>query len=168
MNDMNEIKEVLGQIVEVTKDTSASTAVMSAKIEEHELLIKSLLSSREENAISIKNLNERMSVYEDEYQVSEEQAQKIPETIHARIHEILHNDYFEEAKYYKNFVSRLWVDAKANGGVAGSYRSTKRRNYQGALDYIEAWIPKEGITKLKHNIDKKAEANKKAKESGYN
>lgn len=100
-------------------------------------------------------------------EITDAQANQIRRTAQLRVSEILHNSNLEKAKYYRRFIARCYSECKRDGGMGSHIATTKRGDYQRVINYLEAWIPKGGIDKLKKYVDECAEANRLAAESGY-
>ena len=123
---------------------------------------------------SINVLNDQMSKFNDEIndlklneEVTTEQATMMLNCTKRRVGEILGDDPIERSKYFRGFSIRLWSDLRKKGKIATQYCKTKKRDYQGAIDAIEAWLPEGGIAHLKQKLDESAAARKKTKDEGY-
>ena len=112
-------------------------------------------------------LVDRVDGIELRSEIDSDQEERLRETVNKRVYEILHYDPLEIAKYSRRFFSRCWSDAKRDAGVAASYKATKKENYQRAIDYIEAWFPREGCAAFKDKIDEAAKVKRKALDEGY-
>lgn len=71
------------------------------------------------------------------------------------------------AKYGRTFRRRLRSEVSNKGHLAYPFRTTAKGNYDAACRDIMAWFPRNGDDELKAEIDKRAEANRIAKEQGY-
>lgn len=111
-------------------------------------------------------------------EITSEQVKRIKNTAKRRVYECLNINTFKESlmsdeeldnylKYFRTFIVHLYNDTKMYTGLASQIECTKKREYQRALDFIEAWTPKEGIEKLKLKIDTKAKRNRELKAAGY-
>ena len=71
------------------------------------------------------------------------------------------------AKYGKLFRKRLRMEVSNKGHLAYPYRTTQKGNFVNAINDIEAWVPRNGITGLMKEADDNALARKIAREQGY-
>lgn len=76
-------------------------------------------------------------------------------------------DYLKYRKYSSGVYGCLYREVKRKGHLENPLSETKKCNFQSALDDIEAWSPASGKSELFAEIDKKAVANKTAREMGY-
>jgi vacuolar-type H+-ATPase subunit I/STV1 len=165
--DINGIMSVLSQTVPIVKSNAESTAVMMKELDLAKQAIGGLVSKVNEIGDGMTVITDRMNNLEQNEEITETQAETLNRKIKKRIAEILGFNQDDIAKYFRPFIFACYKDMRQYHGMAGSYRRTKKRDYQRIIDQVEAWIPSEGIMKLKEKIDKRAEANRKAIQEGY-
>lgn len=158
--DMQSLMNVVGQ---------ASMTVQSLGMD-----VQSLTRQFGVVATKVDNISEDVNCLKDEVEylkqneeITTTQVKTLTTAVKSRVRAILGEDDFEYVKYAKGFFKRLYADVKREGGMGSSVDRTLKCNFQNALDYIEAWSPKGGVSALKKELDTKAEANRKAKELGY-
>lgn len=151
--DMQELMNLCGQNMMTVNQMSAQMGIVVNKV-------NSL-----DKGMSL--LTDRMDRFELKSEIDSDQEERLRQAVNRRVAELLHHDPYEFTKYSRRFFARCWSDAKRYGGVAASYKSTKKENYQRALDYIEAWEPNEGCAAFKDKIDEAARLKKKAQDEGY-
>lgn len=164
---MDTILLALNRTAEVSEKNAHSTAVVIARLEQQETLIRGLSNTTLDIREDVTKLEDRITAVEMHEEITTEQKQVILDSVHRRIRDILGNDPDELAKYRRAFTAALWSDAKRYAGVGSKFEQTKKENYQRAIDYIEAWIPPLGCGKLKTKIDERAAARRRAKTLGY-
>ena len=153
----NEIMDILGKTAELTKVQSENAAIMMAELSSQRQLLNGLLNQMNNMSGKVDRLNDRMDVLELQEEIKDEQRMQLLNSAKSRVNEIIGDDYIEQSKYFRGFISRLWSDSKQYGGVGSKIATTRKENYQRAINYIEAWIPHGGVSKLKRELDKKAE-----------
>lgn len=100
-------------------------------------------------------------------EITSEQAKRINLLARKRVYEILGEDEYERTKYYRTFIMRCYHDCRVEAGLGHCISATKKGDYQRAVNYIEGWLPKNGITRLKNEIDERADLKRKLKTQGY-
>jgi len=163
----NEIMEILGKTAELTKVQSENAAVIMAELNSQRQSLSGLLNQMGNMSGKVDDLNDRMDVLELQEEIKDEQRMQLINSAKSRIIEILGNDFIDQSKYFRGFIARLWSDAKQYGGVGSKIATTRKENYQRAINYIEAWIPYGGVSGLKRELDKKAEEKRIVKALGY-
>lgn len=151
--DIQQLMNIVGQTSMSVQGVAQQMGIVATKV-----------SNMENDVVYLKDEIEHIKQNEE---ITTEQVTTITNAAKSRIRQILGEDEFEYAKYSKGFFGRLYTDARNNNGMGSSIAKTRKGNFQNVLNYIEAWNPKGGTRSLKDEIDKKAEANKKAKELGY-
>lgn len=176
MNKENKIMyEEMNGVAETTEGNNVMTfeqmnAVLSQMVflqtgtnKQLGIITQSVTSMRND----ISGLTDRMDQIESNEEITTEQTKKIINTAQTRVNTILGEDEFEHQKYFRSFVGRIYSDARKYAGLASSISTTKKRDYQRIIDFLEAWTPTGGISRLKRIIDDKAKAKKKAQIEGY-
>lgn len=151
--DMQQLMNLCGQNMMTVNNLSRQMGLVANKVDSLDKCMTMLV--------------DRVDGIELRSEIDSDQEERLRETVNKRVYEILHYDPLEIAKYSRRFFSRCWSDAKRDAGVAASYKATKKENYQRAIDYIEAWFPREGCTAFKDKIDEAAKAKRKALDEGY-
>lgn len=113
------------------------------------------------------DLNDRMNTIEMKEEITTEQCNKIKTTACIRIYSILGEDKIDRQKYFNSFIRRLYSDAKKYSSLGNAISTTKKGDYQRVINYIEAWTPTGGISKLKREVDDNSKARKMVRELGY-
>lgn len=151
--DMQQLMNLCGQNMITVNNLSRQMGLVANKVDSLDKCMTKLVG--------------RVDGIELRSEIDSDQEERLRETVNKRVYEILHYDPLEIAKYSRRFFSRCWSDAKRDAGVAASYKATKKENYQRAIDYIEAWFPREGCAAFKDKIDEAAKAKRKALDEGY-
>lgn len=151
--DMQQLMNLCGQNMMTVNNLSRQMGLVANKVDSLDKCMTMLV--------------DRVDGIELRSEIDSDQEERLRETVNKRVYEILHYDPLEIAKYSRRFFSRCWSDAKIDAGVAASYKATKKENYQRAIDYIEAWFPREGCAAFKDKIDEAAKAKRKALDEGY-
>ncbi len=134
--------------------------------------MQTLMNITGQNAMIVNNLNQQMGIVTssinsirsdvgvirdelDQLKLNEEittdQAETIIERARSRVVAVL-GEY--DKKYFKRFIARLYSDAKKYRSLGSSIYRTHKGNYQMVLNYIEAWMPREGTAEFKNKIDR--------------
>lgn len=151
--DMQQLMNLCGQNMMTVNNLSRQMGLVANKVDSLDKCMTMLV--------------DRVDGIELRSEIDSDQEERLRKTVNKRVYEILHYDPLEIAKYSRRFFSRCWSDAKRDAGVAASYKATKKENYQRAIDYIEAWFPREGCAAFKDKIDEAAKAKRKALNKGY-
>ena len=151
--DMQQLMNLCGQNMMTVNNLSRQMGLVANKVDSLDKCMTMLV--------------DRVDGIELRSEIDSDQEERLRETVNKRVYEILHYDPLEIAKYSRRFFSRCWSDAKRDAGVAASYKATKKENYQRAIDYIEAWFPREGCAAFKDKIDEAAKVKRKALDEGY-
>lgn len=151
--DMQQLMNLCGQNMMTVNNLSRQMGLVANKVDSLDKCMTMLV--------------DRVDGIELRSEIDSDQEERLRETVNKRVYEILHYDPLEIVKYSRRFFSRCWSDAKRDAGVAASYKATKKENYQRAIDYIEAWFPREGCAAFKDKIDEAAKAKRKALDEGY-
>ncbi len=119
----------------------------------------------------------RVDKIERNEEITYEQQNMINSLISKRVYRVLglnesptrwtEEEQLTYAKYGRTFRRRLRSEVSNKGHLAYPFRTTAKGNYDAACRDIEAWQPRNGIDALKEEIDMKAQANRIAKEQGY-
>lgn len=163
----DEIMEALGKAAMVSVENANNHAVALQRIEALETLTKGISQDMSSLKGEVSSVKGDIVDLKDNYHVTPEQLKSMHNAANSRIYIIL-PDEFDRAKYGRCFYRRMYTDAKQYAGLGATLAQTKKRDFQRVIDYFEAWTPSCGCVGLKTIIDKKAEANRKAKELGYN
>ncbi len=153
MNIVGENAISTGQIALSVKNINKQMGIMSIQMND---LADDMSSVKGE--IEILKLNE---------EVTTNQQETITKTAKRRVSEILNYDDSDMARYFRTFIGRCYSNARRYAGLGSKISMTKKGDYQRVIDYIEAWIPINGCAELKAEVDRKAEANRIARELGY-
>lgn len=151
--DMQQLMNLCGQNMMTVNNLSRQMGLVANKVDSLDKCMTMLV--------------DRVDGIELRSEIDSDQEERLRKTVNKRVYEILHYDPLEIAKYSRRFFSRCWSDAKRDAGVAASYKATKKENYQRAIDYIEAWFPREGCADFKDKIDEAAKAKRTALYKGY-
>lgn len=162
-----EIMELVGKTVEITKSNSENTAVILDKLDQQERLLGGLsktVGRIDGKVIDLGNDIEQLKLNEE---VTTTQQEIIVESAQKRVVEIIGDDPLEREKYLKIFIKRLYKDTRQNAGLGSKIARTRKGDYQRCIDYIEAWIPSCGCAELRAKADANAKARLEAKKLGY-
>lgn len=162
-----EIMNLVGETANLAAQNTQSTSVILKRIEDQDKLLGGLsrtVSSIGEDVSNISGEIEQLKLNEE---VTTSQQETIIEAARKRVCEILGSDEFEQKKYFRIFVQRLYTDTRKNAGLGSKIARTKKGDFQRCIDYIESWIPSCGCAELRNKADKRAIAKVKAKELGY-
>lgn len=163
----NEIMELIGKTVEITKDNSENTAIVLKRLESQERLLGGLSKSVNRIDETVSGLGDDIAQLKLNEEVTTTQQETIIESAQKRVSEIIGNDAFERKKYFKIFIQRLYKDTRQNAGLGSKIARTRKGDFQRCIDYIESWTPSCGCAELRAKADANAEARRKAKELGY-
>lgn len=119
--------------------------------------------------IDVGAIKERMQTYEDTVSVTRAQAVSLRSAIHKRTKELLGIKYddngdvidsciYDDKHYRGRMIQRCYADARKHSGLGTPYYSTYKKDYIETLDYINAWVPIEGIKGFKDYCDKRRKA----------
>lgn len=158
-----EYKEMLQRLIEIGMGTNK-------KVENIERDIDSV----KEDLGTVRTRVDRIEYSEE---ITYEQQNMINSVISKRVYQVLglspspskwnEEEQLTYAKYGRTFRRRLRSEVANKGHLAFPFRTTAKGNYDAACKDIEAWRPRGGEDELKAEIDKRAEANRIAKEQGY-
>lgn len=162
-----EIMEALGKATEIAVSNTENTSVILDKLNAQERLIGGLSKTVDRIGDDIGDLGNEIEQLKLNEEVTTTQQETIIEAARKRVCEILGSDEFEQKKYFKIFVQKLYGDTRKNAGLGSKIARTRKGDFQRCIDYIEAWIPSCGCAELRNKADKRAEARRKAKELGY-
>lgn len=162
-----EIMELVGKTVEITKNNSENTAVILDKLDQQERLLGGLsktVGRIDGKVIDLGNDIEQLKLNEE---VTTTQQEIIVESAQKRVIEIIGDDPLEREKYLKIFIKRLYKDTRQNAGLGSKIARTRKGDYQRCIDYIESQIPSCGCAELRARADANAKARLEAKKLGY-
>ena len=120
-------------------------------------------------------LKEDLQGVKDDMRITRSQSKQIRRAVIGRVNNVLgiefeggkvkDGDIPCDVKYRQGFIARCYTDAKRAGVLAECYSDTPRRDYDKALEYIEAWVPEVdgGTSEYKRYLDLRAEAKRKEK-----
>ena len=163
----NEIMELIGKTVEITKDNSENTAVVLRKLEDQERLLGGLSKSVNRIDETVTDLGNDITQLKLNEEVTTTQQETIVESAQKRVSEIIGNDALERKKYFKIFIQRLYKDTRQNAGLGSKIARTRKGDFQRCIDYIEAWTPSCGCAELRAKADANAKARLEARKLGY-
>lgn len=162
-----EIMEALGKATTIAVSNTENTAVILDKLNAQERLIGGLSNTVNDIGKDVGRLGTEIDKLKLNEEVTTTQQETIIEAARKRVCEILGSDEFEQKKYFKIFVQKLYGDTRKNAGLGSKIARTRKGDFQRCIDYIESWIPSCGCAELRNRADKRAEARRKAKELGY-
>lgn len=162
-----EIMDALGKATSIAVSNTENTAVILDKLNAQERLIGGLSNSVDRIGIDLGKLGLDVEQLKLNEEVTTTQQETIIEAAKKRVCEILGNDEFEQKKYFRIFVQKLYGDTRRSAGLGSKIARTRKGDFQRCIDYIEAWIPSCGCAELRAKADRNAEARRKAKELGY-
>lgn len=152
----NEYRTMLQRLIEIGMSTNDRVNNIEAKVD---------------------NVEKRVDDIQFREEITYEQQNMINSLICKRVYQVLKlgqspTKWGEEeslmyAKYGRTFRRRLRSEVSNKGHLAYPFRTTANGNYDAACRDIEAWQPRNGVDALKAEIDMKAQANRIAKEQGY-
>ena len=162
------------EIMDVVEKTSKNVA---ANIENTSALVNELKSQRlllGGLANTVNGINDHMTAIDTELnqlksneEITTAQSETLRYTAVKRVMEILGNDPFDQQKYLRIFIQRLYTDTRKNAGLGSKIDRTRKGDFQRCIDYIESWIPSCGCACLKERADLNAKARMQAKTIGY-
>lgn len=122
----------------------------------------------------VKNRVDKIEYHEE---ITYEQQNMIGNLVTKRVYQVLgleesasrwtEEEQLKYAKYGRTFRRRLRSEVSNRGHLAFPFRTTNKGNYDAACRDIMAWFPRNGVDALMAEIDRRAEANRIAKEQGY-
>lgn len=149
-----DMQEIMGQIVNVSKDNTEGVAVVIQDLNNIKNILGGMTSKVTNHSDRIIKMEDTIEDLMLNSEITETQAVTITQNIKRRVSEILNYPSEESEKYYQTFITALYTYLKTNKNMGGNYRRTTKRNYQNVLDGIEAWYPT-NIHVLKEKVDKK-------------
>lgn len=159
--------KALEQTAAIVGENAKATASILNDLKDTKVLVASLSKDIKNVQTDYSALTERMTNLEENEEITTEQHKTIRTAAHRRIFEIMGDDKYKRAKYFRGFITRLYMDAKTFSGLGNSIPTTRKRDFQRVIDYIESWTPTYGCRTLMRDLDEMAAARKKAKEEGY-
>lgn len=162
-----EIMEALGKATTIAVSNTENTAIILDKLNAQERLIGGLSNTVKDIGMDVGKLGTEIDQLKLNEEVTTTQQETIIEAARKRVCEILGSDEFEQKKYFKIFVQKLYGDTRKNAGLGSKIARTRKGDFQRCIDYIESWIPSCGCAELRNKADKRAEARRKARELGY-
>lgn len=163
----NEIMDLIGKTVEITKDNSESTAIVLKKLQSQERILGGLTRVVDDIDNKVESLSDDIDQLKLNEEVTTTQQEVIVEAAQKRIVEIIGNDPLERTKYFRIFISRLYRDARQKAGLGSKIARTRKGDFQRCIDFIEAWIPSCGCAELRAKADANAKARLEARQLGY-
>lgn len=125
----------------------------------------------------VDRVESRVDKIEFHEEITYEQQRTIDNLVTKRVYQVLElgeartrwseEEELENAKYGRTFRKRLRSEVSNKGHLAYPYRTTSKGNFDSACRDIMAWFPRNGVDALKAEIDRRAEAKRKANELGY-
>ena len=127
-------------------------------------LLQQTNSVVEEHSEKISNISDhlalydqRLNKYENDSEITTEQCKEMKAAVSRRVYKILEchgiTDCTEQKKYSHALHSRCWAECRRHSGIASSYPRTKKKDYDQAMEVIEAWVPSEGFSSIKTRCD---------------
>ncbi len=163
----DEIMELIGKTVEITKDNSENTAVMLKKLQDQERMLGGLSKTVDGINDTVIGLSTDIDQLKLNEEVTTTQQETIIESAQKRVTEIIGDDPLERKKYFKIFIQRLYKDTRQSAGLGSKIARTRKGDFQRCIDYIEAWIPSCGCVELRAKADANAKARIEARKLGY-
>lgn len=151
--DMQTLMNIVGQSATSTNQLAQQVGIMANSV-----------NTLKTDVRDIKDELEQLKLNEE---ITTAQHTSIVKTAHKKIYSMIGYSDDEVNKYFRTFVKRLYSDARSYAGLGGQIPCTKKGDYQRVIDYIEAWEPKYGCSKLKEEIDRKAASRRDCQEQGY-
>ncbi|MFQ7208584.1 MAG: ORF6C domain-containing protein [Coprococcus sp.] len=151
--DMQQLMNITGQIGMNVKSMSNQLGIVTSAV----------------NGLTdeVGQITGRINQLELNEEVTTTQQESITEAAKKRVCKILGSDEFEQKKYFRIFVQKLYGDTRKNAGLGSKIARTRKGDFQRCIDYIEAWILSCRCAELRAKADRNAKARRKAKELGY-
>lgn len=162
-----DILNLIGKTAEIANANTENTAVVLAKLNAQETLLKGLSNTVDDIGNNVTKLGDRIDQLEQNEEITTTQQEVINELARKRVLEIIGDDPLEVQKYLRIFIQRLYKETRQNAGLGSKIARTKKCDYQRCIDYIEAWIPSCGCASLRAKADANAKARLEAKKLGY-
>lgn len=162
-----EIMNLVGETANLAAQNTQSTSIILKRIEDQDKLLGGLSRTVSSIGEDVSNIIGEIDQLKLNEEVTTTQQETIIEAARKRVCEILGSDEFEQKKYFKIFVQKLYGDTRKNAGLGSKIARTRKGDFQRCIDYIESWIPSCGCAELRNKADKRAEARRKARELGY-
>lgn len=128
--------------------------IMSNDLSHQMDLTVSTIVAMKDNMTDMRNTIEVLKNYEE---ITTDQANKIVKAARYRVISLL-GEY--DKRYFGRFVRRLYSDAKKSGLLGNTINRTHKGDYPRVINYIESWIPQEGIFAFKQKIYEEISAQK--------
>jgi len=93
------------------------------------------------------------SLFDDSH-ITRAQWQNMRREVSARVDYLI--SIFDEDRrreYRSSFMRRCYLDAKRESSMGTSYRTTLSENYADVLNYIQLWMPREGVCAYAWHLD---------------
>lgn len=149
-----QITNMFGQLAEVNLHQDAQISKLSD-------VIYTLSSQVKETSDDVRSVRSEMNQLRtdliDNSEISTEQCKEMKAAVSRRVYKIMEyhgiTDHAEQKKYSHALHSRCWAECRRHSGIASSYQRTKRRDYDQAMEVIEAWVPSKGFSSIKTRCD---------------
>lgn len=165
MSEMNELMEVVRQSAFNIQSVGEQMGLVAREVKD--LKIQQLRLSEK-----MDTLDGRLAKHERTERVSRTEQQTLRRAIHLRVNELLDIKFEngvvadesieDDVKYRGGFISKCYHDARTYGRLGTPYTETLRVDFSETLDYINAWIPTNGVAGYKEYLDKRAEEKARA------
>lgn len=107
-----------------------------------------LAQAVDNQASILQSVVDRIDRIENTTMIDSRQATNIRNAVSSRVFNLLGDDPVKRSIATRLFHQRCYCDAARYAGLGRPYRDTPRRNYDSAMAYIAAWVPKGGVFAL--------------------
>lgn len=152
-----QLEEMIQDLVQIQERQLGADELVRARIAKNESLILGLAQQYEQHDTKITTLEDRMSNYELNEEITDEQSKAIRSRAQARVCQILDYPNGDSDKYYQTFIQNLYAYLRRSHGLGSKINTTKKRHFDTVMRGIEAWHP--NVQELKARKDKRDKAN---------
>lgn len=149
---IDKMKDVLGGVVKVTESNSEQTSIMLQQMQQ----TKELLNGLKNRIISIEDTSvktdERLTTLENHTEITTNQCDVLNDLIASRITSLLRYGSYDYHVYHGEFQKILRREAHKTMGVPLKMSKVMKRDYDRYRDFIEAYVPVGGVSKLKDSL----------------
>lgn len=144
----------LDDLYKITQQTAFNVAGISEQIGIICTELQKVKNEQRRQAEKINQIGDRMENYESRIRVDRSDADKIRQSIHARVRELLGIEYengivkenclFADKYLRPGFISRCYTDARRESRLGTPYYETYQRDLAEVLRFIATWQPPTG------------------------
>lgn len=175
-NEFDELKNMVKDLVTTQLNRQRSDEILQANIAQSNELLRAKIQLTD-NAVGglskqyvelsddVSNIKNRMYNYEQNEEITDEQALNLLNKLHYRVCEILNFNGELIDKYFRVYIKDLYKTLKHSYNMGSKYRTTKKKHYDTVMRGIEAWFPDE--EKLKERVNNRLERKCKIKETNF-